>query len=72
MAEIEQTKGVQIGVAVPCGIKTKEFGKPHRLWMETKDQKAAELGFSFPEELARMTAKRITDDTSKSESRIKE
>ena len=67
MAEIEQTKGVQIGVVVPYDIKTKEFGKPHKLWMETDDQEAAELGFSLPEEIARMVAKRITDEIKKNQ-----
>lgn len=68
MAETEQVKGVQIGVVVTYDPKTKLFEKTHKLWMETDDAEAAEMGFHFPDEIARMIAKRIKDAADKEKS----
>jgi len=65
MSEIEQVKGVLIGTVVPYNRKTNEFGKAHKLWMETDEETIPEFGFSLPEEIARMLARKLKDDMEK-------
>lgn len=72
MTEIEQVKGVLIGAVIPFNRKTNEFGKANKLWMETDEEAIPEFGFSFPEEISRMLARKLRDDMEKKSTPEKE
>ena len=72
MTEIEQVKGVLIGAVIPFNRKTNEFGKAHKLWMETDEEAIPEFGFSFPEEISRMLARKLRDGMEKKSTPEKE
>lgn len=72
MTEIEDAKGVLIGAVVPYNEKTKEYGKAYRLWMETDEETAQGFGFSLPEEIARMLARKLRDEMKKKNTPDKE
>jgi len=65
MAEIGQVKGVLIGAVVPYDEKTKVYGKAHKLWLEADEDTAHGFGFSLPEEITRMIARKLKDEREK-------